>query len=100
MARRTVGGAAVAATGRWTSPDGVRLPAGTAHAWVPGTNQTVCGLALSREHLGRFPHVPWVNVQPVTGVDADEVTELCRRCAAGTGARRKERRWTRTDPRP
>ncbi len=100
MARRTVRGAAVVATGRWTSPDGVRLPAGTVHAWVVGTNQTVCGLALSRERLERFPHVGWAQVQPVTGTDADEVDEVCRRCAAGTGARRKERRWARTDPRP
>lgn len=88
------------ATGRWTSPDGVRLPAGLVHAWVQGTNQTVCGLALSREPLERFPHVPWSHVQPVTGIDADEVTGVCPRCSAGTGARRKERRWTRTDPRP
>ncbi|MBC7291446.1 MAG: hypothetical protein H5T83_08965 [Actinotalea sp.] len=92
--------AAVVATGRWRSPDGVRLPAGEVHAWLPGTNQTLCGLALSREPLERFPHVPWADAQPATGRDADEVTVVCRRCAAGMGHRRDERRWTRTNPRP
>ncbi|GGB95583.1 hypothetical protein [Cellulomonas carbonis] len=100
MARRTVRTASVAATGRWTDPDGIRMPAGTVHAWVPGTNQTVCGLALSREPLERFPHVGWADVQPATGRDADRVEVVCRRCAAGTGARRDDRPWRRVDPRP
>lgn len=92
--------ASVAAPGRWTDPDGVRMPAGEVHAWVQGTNGTVCGLALSRTDLQRFPHVSWADVQPATGRHADEVTSVCRRCAAGMGARRDSRPWTRTDPRP
>jgi hypothetical protein len=92
--------AAVAASGRWRSPDGIRLPAGEVHAWVQGTNQTVCGLALSREPLERFPHVSWADVLPATGREADEVEHVCPRCAAGMGHRRGEKRWTRTNPRP
>ena len=41
-------GYAVAASSEWTDPDGVRRPVGEAHAWTPGTNQTLCRLALSR----------------------------------------------------
>lgn len=99
--RRRVRSAAVAATGRWTDPDdGVRAPAGEVHAWVPGTNQTVCGRALSRERLERFPHIFWADAQPASGRYADEVTAVCRRCAAGMGARRDEKSWTRHNPRP
>ena len=36
--------AAVAATDRWTDPDGFRAPAGLVHAWLRGTNQTLCGV--------------------------------------------------------
>ncbi|MEE6271799.1 hypothetical protein V2J56_00380 [Georgenia sp. MJ206] len=100
MARKKLTSASVVASGQWTEPDGVRAPAGTVHAWVPGTNQTVCGLALSRESFLRFPHVAWAEVQPATGIHADEVAEICPRCAAGMGARRDEQRWTRTNPRP
>jgi hypothetical protein len=92
--------AQVAASGSWTDPDGVRRPAGEVHAWEPGTNQTLCGLALSRSRLGRFAHVAWADVQPATGAHADEVQRVCPRCAAATGARRDKRPWTRTDPRP
>ncbi|MCM3659448.1 hypothetical protein M3148_00330 [Georgenia satyanarayanai] len=92
--------ASVVATDETTDLDGARSPAGEVHAWVQGTNQTVCGLALSRERLLRFPHVPWAEVQPATGTHADAVTSLCPRCAAGMGARRGEKRWKRTDPRP
>ena len=92
--------AAVAATGSWVDPDGFRTPAGEVHAWHPGQNQTVCGLSLHRSNLLRFSHVDWRDVQPLTGRDADEVTVVCRRCAAGMGQRRDDRRWTRTDPRP
>ncbi len=92
--------AAVAATGRWTDPDGIRSPAGEVHAWRQGTNSTLCGLQLSRSRLERFPHVQWVDVQPATGRDADRVTDVCPRCAAATGRRRDERPWRRTDPRP
>jgi hypothetical protein len=90
----------VAATGTWTDPDGFRSPAGLVHAWLPGTNQTVCGLPLARSGLLHFPHVQWLDVQPETGRDADRVQEVCRRCAAGTGARRDSKRWRRIDPRP
>ena len=81
--------AAVAASSTWTDPDdGVRLPAGDVHAWEPGTNQTVCGLPLSRAQLARFPHVPFAQVLPESGGSADRVGHLCPRCVAGTGVRR------------
>ena len=92
--------AAVAATGHWTDPDGFRSPAGTVHAWLAGTNQTLCGRPLSRESLLRFPHVQWVDVQPATGRDADRVETVCPRCSAGMGARRDDKPWRRVDPRP
>ena len=91
---------AVAATDRWLDPDGVRRPAGEVHAWLQGTNQTLCGLALSRSRLLRFAGVTWADAQPATGRHADEVQRVCPRCAAATGARRDTRPWTRTDPRP
>jgi hypothetical protein len=90
---------AVAATGSWLDPDGFRTPADEVHAWLPGTNQTLCGLQLSRQGLRRFPHVEWADVQPATGRDADRVNAVCRRCAAATGRRRDELPWTRRDPR-
>ncbi len=92
--------ACVAATDSWTDPDGFRSPAGEVHAWLPGTNQTVCGVPLHKARLGRFPHIDWRDVQPATGRDADRVTGVCRRCAAGTGQRRDEKPWKRVDPRP
>ncbi|WP_185994313.1 hypothetical protein [Nocardioides campestrisoli] len=92
--------AAVAATGAWTDPDGYRMPSGEVHAWTPGTNQTLCGLSIHRSELRRFSHVEWVDVQPATGRDADQVSDVCRRCAAAMGGRRDERPWKRTDPRP
>jgi hypothetical protein len=92
--------AAVAATDSWIDPDGVRRPAGLVHAWLPGTNQTVCGLALSRSKLGRFAGTDWPEVQPATGAHADGVREVCRRCAAGMGARRDSKPWKRENPRP
>jgi hypothetical protein len=92
--------AAVAATGQWRDPDGVRRPAGEVHGWEPGRNETVCGLALSRSALVRFPHTSWADVQPESGRHADEVQSVCRRCRAALGGRRDERSWTRTNPRP
>jgi hypothetical protein len=98
MARRQP--AAVAASGEWWDPDDhVRAPAGDVHAWIPGTNQTLCGLALSRSRLLRFPHVPFAQVLPESGGAADAVAHLCPRCVAGTGVR-PGRRWERRDPRP
>ena len=94
-----MGGTAVAATGTWTDPDGVKMPSGVVHAWRPGHNQTLCSLQLSRAGLLRFPHVEWADVQPATGRDADRVTEVCARCASATGRRRDERPWVRHDPR-
>ena len=93
--------AAVAATGTWTDPDGVRRPSGEVHGWEPGTNQTLCGLALSRSALDRFPHVGWPDVQPETGRHADEVQRVCPRCTAALGGRQRGgRRWVRAAPRP
>jgi hypothetical protein len=76
------------------------MPAGVVHAWRHGTNQTLCGLATSKSRLDRFPHVEWADVQPATGRHADQVAEVCRRCAAAMGERRDERPWQRTNPRP
>jgi hypothetical protein len=98
MARPT--SAAVAASSRWTDPDGVRMPAGEVHAWVPGHNETLCGLSLHRSSLLRFAHVRWADVQPESGKDADAVGRVCPRCAAGMGRRRDEKPWRRVDPRP
>lgn len=92
--------ASVAATGTWTDPDGFRAPAGQVHAWLPRTNQTLCGVPLHRAGLHRFPHVDWRDAQPATGRDADRVGEVCRRCAAAMGERRDDRPWRRTNPRP
>jgi hypothetical protein len=97
---RAASNAAVAASGTWTDPDGVRTPAGSVHAWLPVTNQTLCGLSLHRSELIRFPHVDWKDVQPATGRDADRVADVCPRCAAAMGRRRDTKPWARIDPRP
>jgi hypothetical protein len=93
------GSPAVAASSQFVDEDGVRAPAGEAHAWLPGTNQTVCGLALSRSRLSTFPHVPFSDVYAVTGGTAEGIGHVCPRCAAATGVR-EQRRWTRRNPRP
>jgi hypothetical protein len=82
-------GCAVAASSGWIDPDGVRRPGGEVHGWVPGTNQTVCGLALSRSRLTRYPHVDWIDVQPESGRHADEVRRVCPRCVAAARPRRR-----------
>lgn len=92
--------AAVAASSAWTDSDGFRSPAGSVHAWLQGTNQTLCGLQLSRTKLLRFPRIQWVDVQPATGRDSDRVADVCPGCAAGMGARRDDKPWRREDPRP
>jgi uncharacterized protein YhfF len=93
--------AAVASADRWIDPDdGIRYPAGEVHAWMPGHNETVCGLSLSKSRLARFPHVTWEDVQPESGRHAEGVQAVCRRCGAAQGVRRDERGWTRTNPRP
>ncbi|MFH0241067.1 hypothetical protein ACGRHY_01175 [Streptomyces sp. HK10] len=94
---------AVAASGRWTGEeDGVRLPAGEAHAWEQGMNQTVCGLSFSRSRLDRFPHVAWTDAIPESGGAADRVRRPCPRCASPAGRRAADARprWRRTDPGP
>jgi len=97
----TASGSRVAASGEWLDDGNTRLPAGEAHAWEPGRNQTLCGLALSRSQLRRFAHVPWSDVQPDTGGSADRVVRICPRCAAAaSGGRSAGRRWRRTNPRP
>jgi hypothetical protein len=53
---------AVAASGQAVYDDGIRRPAGDVHAWMVGTNQSLCGLALSHSQLRRFPHVGWSEV--------------------------------------
>jgi hypothetical protein len=69
------------------------------HAWLPGTNQTVCGLALSRTRLVRFPHVPFDFRATDVLTDQDEIGYICPRCVAAT-TRRDERTWRRVSPRP
>lgn len=97
MARAVV--ASVAASSEWTDDDGVRQPGGEVHAWQPGTNQTICGLALSRSRLRGFPHVRFDFRTSDVVTAADQVRHICRRCAAATG-RRSGPTWTRTSPRP
>lgn len=77
----------------------MRRPAGDVHAWLPGTNQTLCGLALSKSRLHRFAHVAFGDVLPESGGSADAVGHLCPRCVAASGVR-PGRRWSRVDPRP
>ena len=91
--------ASVAASSEWTDETGVRQPGGEVHAWQPGTNQTVCGLALSRTRLRRFPHVRFDFRRTDVVTAQDEVRHICPRCVAAT-SRRGERTWTRTAPRP
>ncbi|GGU39557.1 hypothetical protein [Streptomyces lavendofoliae] len=95
---------AVAASGEWTDEEEGRrrLPAGEVHAWEPGLNQTVCGLALSKSRLGRFPHVTWQDALPESGGSADRVRRVCPRCASVAGRRGTDAkpRWQRVRPRP
>lgn len=93
----------VAASGETLDADGVRIPAGEAHAWLPGQNQTVCGVPLSRAWLRAFPHLPWEfrDTDVVTAHDA--VRHICQRCLAAVRPRRKRGwhgNWSRTSPRP
>jgi hypothetical protein len=95
--------AAVAASGEWRDADGIRMPAGDAHAWLPGQNQTLCGVPLSRARLRVFPHVPWeFRDSDVLGPN-DRVRHVCDRCRAGLRPRPVRGRragWVRTSPRP
>ena len=98
MARRVRG--SVAASSEWVDEVGVRQPGGEVHAWVPGTNQTVCGLQLSRTRLRRFPHVPFDFRATDVAAAGDEIRHICPRCVAAGGGRRDERSWSRVSPRP
>lgn len=92
---------AVAASGQARGEDGIRQPAGDAHAWLPGTNQTLCGVPLARAGLIRFPHVPWEYRSSDVLTDRDEVRHLCDHCLAATRPRGdRGRRWERVSPRP
>ncbi|GAB7036427.1 MULTISPECIES: hypothetical protein [Catenuloplanes] len=92
---------AVAASGQARGDDNIRQPAGDAHAWLPGTNQTVCGVPLARAGLRRFPHVPWEYRSSDVLTEADEVRHLCERCLAATRPRgARGRGWVRVSPRP
>ncbi|BAL89462.1 hypothetical protein AMIS_42420 [Actinoplanes missouriensis 431] len=91
--------ASVAASSQFTGDDGIRQPAGEVHAWTPGMNQTLCGLALSRTRLRTFPHVKFDFRATDVVTAEDEVRYVCPRCVAAT-SRRGERSWTRTAPRP
>ncbi|MET8041473.1 hypothetical protein ABZU25_11450 [Micromonospora sp. NPDC005215] len=92
----------VAASGEEIGSDGVRQPGGEVHAWLPGQNQTVCGLALSRTRLRRFPHVSFDYSGTDVLTEADAVGRICPRCLAATTGRRGEggRGWVRDSPRP
>ncbi|HEX8631103.1 MAG TPA: hypothetical protein VF755_23340 [Catenuloplanes sp.] len=92
---------AVAASGRLRDADGIRMPAGEVHAWLPGQNQTLCGVPLARAGLQRFPHVRWDYRQSDQLTGADPVGHICEKCLAATRPRRdRDRGWTRTAPRP
>lgn len=99
MRTPTVRNAATAASGQTRTPDGVRAPAGEVHAWLAGTNQTVCGLALSRTRLIRFPHVPFDFRASDVLTAEDDIGYICPWCVAAT-TRRDERGWRRVSPRP
>jgi hypothetical protein len=92
---------AVAASGEdFDAEDNRRVPAGEVHAWLPGTNQTVCGVPLARAGLRRFAHLAFSDALPESGGAADFVDRVCPRCRAATGTSAGRRRWTRRSPRP
>ncbi|MDQ4033915.1 MAG: hypothetical protein M3332_17395 [Actinomycetota bacterium] len=79
---------AVATSSECVDPDGVRRPGGEVHAWTSGSNQTLCGFALSRSRLGRYPHVDWADIRAEPGRHANAVQRVCPRCTAGARPRR------------
>src|SRR4051794_35054125 len=95
---------AVAASGRWwDEEDGRWLPAGEVHGWLPGTNQTVCGLALTRSQLVRLSAIDWTETFPESGGAADRVQRVCPRCASVCGRRPSDSRGRgrrHVNPRP
>jgi hypothetical protein len=80
-------GAAVAASAEWTDASGVRQPGGEVHAWQPGRNETVCGVALSRSRLRRFPHIQFDFGATDVLTQDDPIGWLCPRCTAATRSR-------------
>jgi hypothetical protein len=92
----------VAASSEVVDIEGVRQPGGEVHAWLPGQNQTLCGLQLSRTRLRRFPHVPFDYSATDQLTAADPVGWICPRCLAASGGRGGRRRlsWERGSPRP
>ena len=84
--------ASVAASSQWVDGEGVRQPGGEVHAWEQGYNQTLCGHALARSHLHRFPHVPFDFRASDVLTRADQIGWICPRCVAAT--RRRPRRDT------
>ena len=92
---------AVAASSEDIGADGVRQPGGEVHAWLPGQNQTVCGLQLSRTRLRRFPHVRFDYASTDQLTESDPERFICPRCLAATqGRRRQEKSWVRHSRRP
>lgn len=79
--------AAVVASAEWVDEAGQRQPAGEVHAWQPGQNQTVCGLALHRSQLRRFAHVPFDFAATDVLTEADRIGRICPRCVAATRRR-------------
>ena len=92
--------AVAASAERFDAEDNRRVPAGEVHAWLPGTNQTLCGVPLARAGLRRFAHVPFRDALPESGGVADLVDLVCARCRAATGTSAGRRSWTRASPRP
>ncbi|UJW29706.1 hypothetical protein L3Q67_31320 [Saccharothrix sp. AJ9571] len=90
---------AVAASTQWIDAEGVREPGGDVHAWLRGTNQTLCGIPLHKARLARFPHVLWVDALWLADTTEERMSP-CRRCTAAAGGRSDRQRWTRTNPRP
>ena len=88
--------ASVAASDEWVDDTGVRRPGGDVHAWRPGQNQTICGLALSRSALRRFPHETFDYRGSDTLTAADPIGHICPRCLAATRGRpRRDRTFRR-----
>jgi len=68
------------------------MPAGKAHAWLPGAGSTPCGLFLNQSRLGRFLHVDWLDVQTESGHGLDRMVDIYARCAAAIRGRRTDTR--------
>jgi hypothetical protein len=63
------------------------------HACTGGTtDQTLCGVPLSRSVLRPFSHLDWADVQLARATDAGRVVQVCPRCAAAMGRRCDEDR--------